>query len=127
MLINEARELIEGSEVYLLDGVGNINKDSVYAYVAGPFADGPGNHALVVRNPKNKRILTYNLTDLAVKPSIPKVGEVWIHRLDGHMRTRYIDAVTDRYVVTKSAPNKPDSKAHLMTIDDFVSKFRKNR
>jgi len=125
MQVSEARELTEGSQVFLLDGVGRINKDSVYDFVAGPFVDGPMNYALVVRNPKNQRILTYNIGDLAVKPPVPAVGEEWIHRVDGHSRLRYIDGVTDKYVITKTDRWKPNSKAHLMPLDDFVAKFRK--
>jgi hypothetical protein len=125
MLVSEARELTEGSQVYLINGVGAINKDSFYDYVAGPFVDGPDNMALVVRNPKNNRIVTHNLGDLAVKPPMPAVGEEWIHRVDGYSRVRYIDGVTDKYVITKTDRWKPDSKAHLLPINDFVTRFRK--
>jgi len=128
MQIAEAEELNEGDEVYLLDGVGRINKESVVHYLAGPFKAGyslSSSYVLVARNPRNSKAEVYNLSDLAAKPPVPKVGETWIHRVDGTLRTRYIDDVTERYVITKSDPGKPDSKAHLMTRDDLTTNFRR--
>lgn len=128
MQFTEAEELSSGDDVYLLDGVGRINKGCVVQFLAGPFQNGSGvgsGYVLVARNPQTLKVATYNLSDLAVKPVNPKVGQTWIHRVDGWSRTRYVDEVTERYVITKSDAGKPDGKAHLMTMDFFLSNFRK--
>lgn len=123
MQVAEARELTEGSQVYLLDGVGRVNKDSVYDYVAGPFVDGPMNYALVIRNPKNKRLLTYNLGDLAIKPAMPIEGETWVKRSDNLQR--YVAGVTDNFVILKGSAGMHNSRAHVMEMHTFLTTYRK--
>lgn len=127
MEVTEVRKLSTGDELFVRDGVGRIIKDNVVTFLAGPFENGSGarrNWVAVVRN-SDGNVKTYNLGDLAVKPPVPKIGEIWIHRVEGFGRTRYIDDVTDRYVITKSDYSKPDSKAHLMSISDFVARFKR--
>lgn len=128
MNVDDARTLNQGDEICILDGVGRVSIGTGASFEAGPFTNGSGPSAkwvVLVRIAANGKLSLYNLTDLALKPPVPRVGETWIHRIDGHTRTKYVDGVTDRHVVLKANSGRPDNRAHIMSIEDFVKDFRK--
>jgi hypothetical protein len=126
MEAKEARSLVTGDKLFLRDGVGRICKNAEVTFLAGPFEDTGtyGSKWVAIVRTENGFVKPYNLDELVVKPPVPQVGEMWVHRTDFN-RSRYIDDVTERYVITKSDPGKPDVKAHLLPLADFVATFKK--
>lgn len=126
MLFSEADELEFGDEMYVTDGVGRVLTDKVVSKLAGPFMDGHSKKPVIlVRNVEDQRVILYNLPDLVVKPPLPKEGETWVHRNDGVLRSRYVAGVTTNHVVLKASADRPDAKAHVLPISDFVRNFKR--
>lgn len=102
MLFTEADMLEFGDEMYVADGVGRPLTNKIVAKLAGPFTDGHSK-----------------------KPPMPKEGETWIHRVDGALRSRYVAGVTTNHVVLKASQERPDSKAHVIPLSDFVRTYKR--
>jgi hypothetical protein len=124
MIFAEAVELEEGAELFLTDGVGRTLTDHVVQKVSGPHLNGTyANPVMLVSHSKDQKLTLHNLSDLVVKPPKPVQGETWFRRTDG--ASRYVEAVTEPYVILKHDRGRPDSKAYLMTISDFLKTFKK--
>lgn len=124
MLFIEGQRIDDGGEMLLTDGVGRVT-NKVVTKLAGPFRDG-NKYVMVVRY-DNGHVTLHNITDLVEKPPTPVEGDTWFHRVDGPSRSRYVAGVTSRHVVLKSDQGRPDNKAHVMALDEFVKAFQKKR
>lgn len=122
MLYSAALRLENGDELLWL----GANPERVLEYLSGPYKNGneiSSDRVLLARNPVNGKVALYRLDELKTRPPVPKKGDAWIHR--NNSKTIYIDEVTDRYVITKAHLSRPDSKAHLLTIEMLRNSYYK--
>lgn len=118
MLHAEALTLNDGDEVwYIVQG----KKDSVVKYLAGPFQEGK---VWKIAGNLNGVLGYFDIQHLEAKPRIPVPGETWLKKSDG--RSRYVDAVTDKWVILKGHKASHDSRAVLMTVEFFRETYRPN-
>ena len=125
MQIQDFRKLVKNDELFVLDGGGNIIVNMVVKFLAGPFIDGDEREEkwIVVVRDDCGFVMNYNASDLAIKPPTPEPGQTWVHRTD--YKARYVDGVTDRYVVLKSSAGRPDSTAFVLPLQEFVRIYTK--
>ncbi len=116
MLASEVRSLRPADELF-------TNSDAVVTFEGGPFADHKTNRFYVVVRYPNGSLSLESVDRVRVKPPTPKAGETWKRR-NRLVDTRYVVAVTDSHVITKSHAHRPDSAAHLYTLEDFLKTYR---
>lgn len=124
MLFTDALELRDDAELFLTDGVGRTLTDNIVTKVAGPYYNGiSGAGVMLVRYKRDQKLHLHNLSDLVVKPEQPVEGETWVRRDGGAWR--YVAAVTEAHVILKHDSGRPDNKAYLMTLNEFVRVYKK--
>lgn len=125
--LNEFRGLKYGDELYLLDGVGRRNPANVVTFVSGPHRNGTLRSArwIVLARCSDDTLKMYNTSDLRIKPVLPEAGQTW-QKTTGRTENRYVDSVVaNRYVILKSYSSRPDNAAHLMTMENFLGRYKK--
>lgn len=122
MLFNEAVDLQPGDELFYGDGP-MVRPDTI-KYLAGPFDEGNGvRRVWKVAALSGDGILGfYSIQFLEKKPRIPVVGETWIRKSDS--RHRYVDGVTDKWVIVKQSQGAHNSRAYATLLEDFQKQFR---
>ncbi len=122
MLYADIQALNTGDEVWYFTAG---QKDSVVKYLSGPFEEGNGFRKVwKIAGNLNGVLGFFDIKDLEPKPRIPVAGETWIKR--SNLRSRYVDTVTDKWVIIKGHKGTHDSRAVLMTLDFFRETYRPN-
>ena len=126
MLLLEARDLVDGSYFYTKDAWGSLNRTQPVMFLGGPFEQDLGmtRNWFIVGRASDDTVNLYDISICVPKPKLPEKGETWIKKNGTRTITRYIDEVTDRYVVTKSYNGRPDTTAHLTDIKTFVKDYK---
>lgn len=118
MLFIEAKELENGDEVWYSPPYKNVE---VVTYLAGPFEDRQSRSWLIVGSTEGV-LGFFSIKFIEAKPRIPVIGETWAKKSDG--KNRYVDGVTDKWVIVKGSAGAHDSRAFAMLLDNFRKDFR---
>lgn len=118
MLFTEAKELSVYDELWYNEPYKNIE---LVTYLSGPFQDTVAKVWVIVGT-QNGKLGFFKIRFLEVKPRIPVVGETWVKKSDG--KSRYVDGVTDKWVIVKGSAGTHDSRAFATTLDNFRKEFR---